>query len=148
MLSIKNLKTLSIKKFENMLGALARKSVRSPPHTPTNLAHLHIFDKFFIYIFKECGCKQNRDSNILKECLNKQILFFWGFIFYVVVRFVLIYLINIYYTVKDFLYHIQSDIAKENRIYIRVEFTRKKCKTAILLYCFHTVLLIFVLYNL
>ena len=28
-------------------------------------------------------------------------------------------------------------INKENRIYIRVEFTRKKCKTAILLYCFH-----------
>jgi len=27
---------------------------------------------------------------------------------------------------------------KENRIYVRVEFTRKKCKTAILLYCFHT----------
>jgi len=26
----------------------------------------------------------------------------------------------------------------ENRICIRVEFTRKKCKTAILLYCFHT----------
>ena len=26
---------------------------------------------------------------------------------------------------------------KENRIYIRVEFTRKKCKTAILLYCFN-----------
>jgi len=39
---------------------------------------------------------------------------------------------------------------KENRIYIRVEFTRKKCKTAILLYCFNTanVLHIFVLYNL
>ena len=39
---------------------------------------------------------------------------------------------------------------KENRIYIRVEFTRKKCKTAILLYCFHTagVLHIFMLYNL
>ena len=38
--------------------------------------------------------------------------------------------------------------AKENRIYIRVEFTRKKSKTAILLYCFHTagVLHIFVLY--
>ena len=38
----------------------------------------------------------------------------------------------------------------ENRIYIRVEFTRKKCKTAILLYCFHTadLLHIFVLYNL
>ena len=37
---------------------------------------------------------------------------------------------------------------KENRIYIRVEFTRKKCKMAI--YCFHTagVLHIFVLYNL
>ena len=27
---------------------------------------------------------------------------------------------------------------KENRIHIRVEFTRKKCKTAISLYCFHT----------
>ena len=41
-------------------------------------------------------------------------------------------------------------INKENRIYIRVEFTRKKCKTAILLYCFHTagVLYIFMLYNL
>ena len=41
-------------------------------------------------------------------------------------------------------------IVKENRIYIIVEFTRKKCKTAILLFCFHTagVLHIFVLYNL
>ena len=29
-------------------------------------------------------------------------------------------------------------MSKENRIHIRVEFTRKKCKTAILLYCFHT----------
>jgi len=39
---------------------------------------------------------------------------------------------------------------KENRIYIRVEFTRKKCKTAILLYCSHTagVLHIFMQYNL
>jgi len=39
---------------------------------------------------------------------------------------------------------------KENRIYIRGEFTRKKCKTAILLYCFHTagVPYIFMLYNL
>ena len=39
---------------------------------------------------------------------------------------------------------------KENRIYIRGEFTRKKCKTEILLYCFHTagVLHIFMLYNL
>ena len=27
---------------------------------------------------------------------------------------------------------------KAKRIYIRGEFTRKKCKTAILLYCFHT----------
>ena len=36
----------------------------------------------------------------------------------------------------------------ENRIY-REEFTRKKCKTPILLYCFHTagVLHIFMLYN-
>ena len=41
-------------------------------------------------------------------------------------------------------------LSKENRIYIRVEFTRQKCKTAILLYCFHTagVLHIFMLYNL
>ena len=41
-------------------------------------------------------------------------------------------------------------LPKENRIYIRVEFTRKKRKTAILLYCFHTagVLHIFALYNL
>ena len=40
--------------------------------------------------------------------------------------------------------------SKENRIHIRVEFsTRKKRKTAILLFCFHTagVLHIFVLYN-
>jgi len=39
---------------------------------------------------------------------------------------------------------------KENRIYIRVEFTGKKCKTAILMYCFHTAgaLHIFALYNL
>ena len=38
----------------------------------------------------------------------------------------------------------------ENRIYIRGEFTRKKCKTAILLYCFHTggILHIFMLFNL
>ena len=41
-------------------------------------------------------------------------------------------------------------LCKENIIYIRVEFTRTNCKTAILLYCFHTagVLHIFVLYNL
>ena len=32
----------------------------------------------------------------------------------------------------------QYALAKENRIYIRVEFTLKKCKTAILLYCYHT----------
>jgi len=44
----------------------------------------------------------------------------------------------------------QSVTIKEIRIYIRVEFTWKKCKTAILLYCFHTagVLHIFALYNL
>ena len=38
----------------------------------------------------------------------------------------------------------------DNRIYIRVEFIRKKCKTAILLYCFHTagVLHMYMLYNL
>ena len=43
--------------------------------------------------------------------------------------------------------HIECVIVIENRIYIKVEFTRKKCKTAILLYCFHTagVLHIFVL---
>ena len=41
-------------------------------------------------------------------------------------------------------------ITKENRIYIRMKFTGKKCKTAIFLYCTHTagVLFIFVLYNL
>ena len=33
---------------------------------------------------------------------------------------------------------VKKGTGKENRIYIRVEFTRKKCKTAILLYCFHT----------
>ena len=45
---------------------------------------------------------------------------------------------------------IKGAMSKENRIYTRVEFTRKKCKTAILLYCFHTagVLNIIVLYNL
>ena len=44
----------------------------------------------------------------------------------------------------------ENGIYKENRIYIRVEFTRKKCKTTILLYCFHTtgVLHICVLNNL
>ena len=43
-----------------------------------------------------------------------------------------------------------TPLVKENRIYFGVEFTRKKCKTAILLYCFHTagVLHIFMLYNL
>ena len=42
-----------------------------------------------------------------------------------------------------------TPLVKENRIYLGVEFTRKKCKTAILLYCFHTagVLHIFMLYN-
>ena len=44
----------------------------------------------------------------------------------------------------------QQNLIEENIIYIRVEFTGKKCKTAILLYCFHTagVLHIFMLYNL
>ena len=43
-----------------------------------------------------------------------------------------------------------SSSSKENRIYIRGELSRKKCKTAILLYCLHTagVLHIFMLYNL
>ena len=43
-----------------------------------------------------------------------------------------------------------TPLVKENRIYLGVEFTRKKCKTAILLYFFHTagVLHIFMLYNL
>ena len=38
-------------------------------------------------------------------------------------------------------------IPKENRIYIRGKITRKKCKTAILLYYFHTAG-VFMLYNL
>ena len=46
--------------------------------------------------------------------------------------------------------NLESPAAIENIIDIRVEFTRKKCKTSILLYCFHTagVLHIFMLYNL
>jgi len=49
-------------------------------------------------------------------------------------------------TINNVLY----STVKKNWIYIRVEFTSKKCKTAILLYCFHTagVLHIFALYNL
>ena len=45
---------------------------------------------------------------------------------------------------------LRRDGVKENRTYIIGEFTRKKCKAAILLYCFHTagVLHIFMLYNL
>jgi len=46
---------------------------------------------------------------------------------------------------------IKSDVmTKKNRIYIRGEFTRKKCKLAILLNYFHTagLLHIFMLYNL
>ena len=41
-------------------------------------------------------------------------------------------------------------VNQTQRIYIRGKFTRKKCNTAILLYCFHTagVLHIFMLYNL
>ena len=49
------------------------------------------------------------------------------------------------------MYSVHSTLTvKENRIYITVEFTRKRCTTAILFYCFHTagVLHIFVLYNL
>ena len=44
---------------------------------------------------------------------------------------------------------VECVMGQENRIY-REEFTRKKCKTAILMYCFHTagVLHIFLLYNL
>ena len=47
--------------------------------------------------------------------------------------------------------HLVSDLMRAKRIeYIRVEFTRKKCKTAILLYCFNAagVLHILMLYNL
>ena len=46
---------------------------------------------------------------------------------------------------------LNSILSKPKRIeYIRVEFTKQKCKTAILLYCFHTagVLHIFLQYNL
>ena len=62
---------------------------------------------------------------------------------------------NIHQNIKQRLYidlGIFYSKCKENRIYIRGEFTRKKCKTAILLYCFHTapagILHIFMLYNL
>ena len=43
---------------------------------------------------------------------------------------------------------LKCQTTKENRIYIRGEFTRKKCKTAILLYCFHTVYFTYLLNNL
>ena len=43
---------------------------------------------------------------------------------------------NLWFLGKAFI--VQWMITIENRIYIRGEFTRKKCKTAILLYCFHT----------
>ena len=53
-----------------------------------------------------------------------------------------------YSVVMEYLYR-ERNIIIENRIY-REEFTRKKCKTAILFYCFHTAgeLHIFMLYNL
>ena len=49
---------------------------------------------------------------------------------------------------NDIIYIYKVCFFHSHRIYIRVEFTRKKCKTAILLYCFHTavVLQIFMLY--
>ena len=48
----------------------------------------------------------------------------------------------------SFLVYCTHTVHIENRIYIRGEFTRKKCKAAILLYCFHTagVLHIFLLF--
>ena len=54
---------------------------------------------------------------------------------------------HLQYILKLFYWSFQWSLTKENRIFIRVEFTRKKCKTAI---CFHTegVLHIFMLYNL
>ena len=57
---------------------------------------------------------------------------------------------NIGIKVSQDTFNVSRLLVKENRIYIRGEFTRKKCKTAILLYCFHTaaVLHIFMLYNL
>ena len=53
------------------------------------------------------------------------------------------------YPPENFIYSFLWAAAIENRIY-REEFTRKKCKTATLLYCFHTagVLHTFALYNL
>ena len=45
------------------------------------------------------------------------------------------------YTVQYIINYLDQstiDTGKENRIYIRGEFTRKKSRTAILLYCFHT----------
>ena len=47
-------------------------------------------------------------------------------------------------------YEFYKVLGKENRISVREELSRKKCKTGILLYCSHTagVLHIFALYNL
>ena len=57
---------------------------------------------------------------------------------------------EIYFTLLWRVRWICTFTAIENRIYIRGEFTRKECITAILLYCFHTtgVLHIFMLCNL
>ena len=56
-----------------------------------------------------------------------------------------------WYTAERSIQILNESVRPPKRIeYIRGEFTRKKCKTAILLYCFHTagVLHIFMLYNL
>ena len=59
------------------------------------------------------------------------------------------YMIRWHFKIYIMLDHTVKDLNIENRIY-REELTRKKCKTAILLYCFHTadVLHIFMLHNL
>ena len=85
-------------------------------------------------------CKQPHFSRFF-ETFNATVLLFW---------------VDYY---KNCIYNITANIlcirhagstTTENRIYIRGEFTRKMCKTAILLYCFHTVgvLHISALYNL
>ena len=56
---------------------------------------------------------------------------------------------NVLCTVHN-VYEFYKVLGKENRISVREELSRKKCKTGILLYCSHTagVLHIFALYNL
>jgi len=95
------------------------------------------------------GCMSYTSLEMLSGVSTNVIFLFWKNL----VKFLLEKLLRISSTERGLLqliHRLLEVLTKENRIYFRVEFTRKKCKTAILLYCFHTagVLYIFMLYNL